>query len=68
MHFKINKNIGTQGRILRFILAALLLLLGWLEHNWILLAISLFVFFEGLASWCVVNQILGKNSCPTKKD
>jgi hypothetical protein len=62
------KNIGTEGRILRFALAVLLLFMAWYWSSWILLIVSLFVFYEALASWCIIYQWLGKNSCPISKD
>ncbi len=62
------KNIGTTDRILRLIIAILLLISAWWESSYILLAISLFVFYEAVASWCILYQILGKNSCPRDKD
>lgn len=58
------KNIGPQDRFLRFVIAVGLLLLAIYLGSWIVFAISLFVFYEALAGWCVVYQILGKNSCP----
>lgn len=58
------KNIGTADRVLRFILALLVLIYSWWAASWIALAIALFVFYEAIAGWCVVYQILGKNSCP----
>ena len=60
------KNIGTTDRILRLVLAIILLALAWWWGSWILLAASLFTFYEAAASWCVLYQILGKNSCPLK--
>jgi hypothetical protein len=59
-----HKNIGTTDRVLRLTMAVLLLLYAWWEGSWLVLAFSLFVFYEALASWCIVYQILGKNSCP----
>lgn len=44
-----------------------LLALAYWKMSWILLIIGLFVLFESFMSWCVVYQILGKNSCPIKK-
>lgn len=57
------KNIGTQDRLIRLALAFLLLVLAWWLSSWILLAVSLFVFYEAAASWCVLYQFLGKSSC-----
>jgi hypothetical protein len=62
------KNIGNEDRLLRLTLAVLILLYSWWQASWVALAISLFVFYEALAGWCVLYQILGKNSCPIDKD
>jgi len=61
------KNIGTADRILRGFFGVVLLGLAWWYASWILLAVSLFCFYEALSSWCVMYQILGKNSCPIDK-
>jgi hypothetical protein len=60
------KNIGKSDRILRLIVG--LLLLGWAywQMSWILLILGLFTLFEATMSWCILYQILGKNSCPRK--
>lgn len=63
----IKKNINTSGRIFRLAIGILLLICALATMSWILLAAALFVLFEALMSWCVVYQILGKNSCPVKK-
>ncbi|MCX6990800.1 MAG: DUF2892 domain-containing protein [Chlamydiae bacterium] len=67
MECKIPKNIGLSGRILRFTIAGVLLALAYVKLSWVLLALSLFVFFEAFMSWCVVYYFLGINRCPTKK-
>lgn len=61
------KNIGTSGRLLRFAIALALLFFAYQNRSWILIAASLFVFYEALASWCIIYQFLGINSCPTQK-
>jgi hypothetical protein len=60
------KNIGKPDRIVRLIVG--ILLLGWAywQMSWILLVLGLFTLFEALMSWCILYQILGKNSCPRK--
>jgi len=58
------KNIGNTDRYIRMGIAILLLALAWWTASWILFAISLFVFYEFFASWCLFYQIIGKNSCP----
>lgn len=58
------KNIGKADRLLRLSIAIALLILAWAAHSWILLAVSLFCFYEALASWCLFYYFIGKNSCP----
>ena len=36
--------------------------------SWIALAAAIFTGFEALFSWCVVYQLLGKNSCPIHRN
>jgi Protein of unknown function (DUF2892) len=62
------KNIGTSGRVLRVVIAIVLLFLAWWYQSWILLAIGLFTLYEAAASWCVVYHLMGKSSCSIKKD
>lgn len=61
------KNIGTEDRIFRGVIAALLLAAAWYYWSLILLLVGIFVAYEALASWCVMYQLLGKNSCPLDK-
>lgn len=65
---RMKKNIGTTDRIIRFVLGLLLLGFAWWQSSWIALGLALFTFYEALASWCVLYQILGKNSCPITRD
>lgn len=67
MNIKLPKNIDSTGRVIRFALAILLLGYAYWKMSWIALVLALFVLFESLMSWCIVYQILGKNSCPTKR-
>lgn len=60
------KNIGTPGRLLRLAIAILLFIYAYWQWSWIALLFGLFVLFEAAFSWCVVYQILGKNSCPRR--
>lgn len=65
------RNIGTAGRIGRFVMALFFLFLAIGYQSWVALFISLFVFFEVFMGWCVVYQFLGKTQCPldsNKKD
>lgn len=68
MRLRPKKNINTNGRILRFAFAIGLLIYAAVEKSWFAGACSIFVFFESFMSWCVVYQILGKNSCPISKE
>jgi hypothetical protein len=60
------RNINRADRLLRLAIALLLLGLAYWQWSWLLLAASLFVFFEALFSWCILYQLLGKSSCPRK--
>lgn len=60
------KNIGKNDRLLRFGIGLLLLGYAWWQHSWIALGFALFTFYEALAGWCIMYQLLGKNSCPRK--
>lgn len=60
----VNKNLDRTGRIIRFILAIMVLIYSWWASSWLALAAAIFIFYEALAGWCVIYQILGKNSCP----
>lgn len=60
------KNINTQGRLLRAGIGVILLGYAWYAGSWLALAFALFTFYEAFASWCVLYQLLGKNSCPLK--
>jgi hypothetical protein len=57
------KNIGTEDRLLRLAIAIALFILAYWKGSWILLLAGAFVFYEALFSWCLLYQLLGKNSC-----
>jgi ABC-type uncharacterized transport system permease subunit len=63
---KLKKNIGTPGRLIRLAIVILLLGYAYWQMSWIALVLALFTFFEAFMSWCILYQILGKNSCPRK--
>lgn len=63
----LKKNIGTEGRLLRFAIACILLLVAVWYKSWILLIFAIFTFFEAIMSWCVMYQLLGRNSCPIEQ-
>jgi hypothetical protein len=60
------KNIGPKDRRLRFTIALLLFGAAYWKMSWILFAAGLFVLFEAVFSWCIVYQLLGKNSCSNR--
>jgi len=64
---KLTKNIDFSGRIIRLIIALLLLGLAYWRSSWVIFVLALFVLFEALMGWCALYQILGKNSCLTKR-
>ncbi|CDR35182.1 YgaP family membrane protein [Criblamydia sequanensis] len=60
------KNLDLQGRIIRLLIAFIVLLYAILYSSWIAYAVSVFVFLEALFSWCAFYQLTGKNSCPVE--
>ncbi len=44
----------------------MLFILAVTEKSWITLLLAFFVSFEALMSWCIVYQLLNKNSCPNQ--
>jgi uncharacterized membrane protein len=60
-------NMGTTDRVIRLIMAVLLLIYAYSQSSWLAFACSLFTFYEASASWCVLYQLIGKNSCPLSK-
>jgi hypothetical protein len=63
----LKKNIGSKDRLIRLFIALLLLAYAYWQMSWIALGVSLFTFGEALFSWCILYQLIGKNSCPVKK-
>ena len=61
------KNIDTQDRVIRFVIGICLLAYAWGAWSWLALLGALFCFYEAMASWCLIYQLLGKNSCPINK-
>ncbi|MBN9378961.1 MAG: DUF2892 domain-containing protein [Chlamydiales bacterium] len=60
----IKKNIGTSDRILRLTIALIFFGLALWQKSWILALVGLFTLYEAAASWCVLYQLIGKNTCP----
>ena len=68
-NYGMKKNIGTFDRIVRLIIGVILLVVAfvvvtalWLKI--ILIILAIFTFYEALASWCLLYQLIGKNTCP----
>lgn len=61
------QNIGSFDRIVRLSIGVLLLLIGWYSRSGMLVLAGMFALYEGLASWCIVYQVLGINTCPLKQ-
>ncbi len=62
-----NRNMGTTDRVIRLILAVFLLAYAYSQGSWLAFGGSLFTFYEASASWCVLYQLIGKNTCPLSK-
>jgi hypothetical protein len=62
------KNIGIKDRLVRFALGIALMLYGWWTASWIALGLGVFTLLEAGFSWCILYWLIGKNSCPLKKD
>jgi hypothetical protein len=60
-------NMGTTDRIIRLILAVFLLVYAYNQASWLAFGCALFTFYEAGASWCVLYQLIGKNTCPLAK-
>ena len=63
---KMKKNMNTFDRLVRLAIAILFFIMAYKEGSWLLFLAGGFIFFEAVFSWCIVYQILGKNSCPRK--
>ncbi len=62
------KNIDFSGRMFRLAIAVTLLIYAVWMKSWVALIFSAFTFFESFMSWCVLYQLIGKNSCPIDKN
>lgn len=58
------KNIGIRDRLIRLLIAVILFSLAYWWGSWIIFIGGCFTVYEALAGWCIVYQLLGKNSCP----
>lgn len=62
MHLK--QNLGKSDRVARLVIGIVLLPVSVITGSGLLFLGALFCFYEALASWCIVYQVLGKNTCP----
>jgi hypothetical protein len=62
------KNIGTLDRLIRLSIAVILFIFAFWQKSWIAGLAGLFTLYEALASWCLLYQIIGKNTCPLSED
>lgn len=60
------KNIGTLDRFIRLMIAVALIGLAVWRDSWLLYLAGAFVLFEAAFSWCILFQLLGKNTCSKK--
>jgi len=60
----IKPNLGARDRAIRSLITVALALLAIWLNSWLIGLIALFVLFETMMSWCVIYQLLGKNTCP----
>jgi hypothetical protein len=63
------KNIGTFDRIIRLglgiiLLAVALVVVNALWFKIVLIILAVFSFYQALTSWCLLYQLMGKNTCP----
>jgi hypothetical protein len=65
------KNIGTEDRIIRLILGIIAFVLAYFLNNEIIkilcVIFGVFCVFQAIFSWCALNSLLGKNTCPISK-
>ena len=61
------RNMGNTDRIIRLVLAVLILIYAYIQSSWLALGCSLFTFYEASASWCVLYQLMVKNTFPLSK-
>ena len=62
-------NIGTFDRIIRLglgiiLLAVALVVVNALWFKIVLIILAAFSFYQALTSWCLLYQLMGKNTCP----
>ena len=62
------QNLGKSDRLMRAVIGVILLVFGVISQSGLLLIFGLFCLYEAIASWCVLYQLTGKNSCPLPSD
>jgi hypothetical protein len=62
----LKRNIGSADRLFRLVVALGLFVYAYQKSSWPAYLAGGFVLFEALYGWCVMYQLLGKNSCPLK--
>ncbi len=62
------RNIGQKDRWARAILALILALVTFLKLSgvWMIIGglISVFIMYQAVSGWCLLYQLMGKNTCP----
>jgi len=58
------KNIGFSDRLIRFIIGVILVGGAFLFKSTSLALFGLFTLYEAVASWCILYQLIGRNTCP----
>ena len=62
------KNIGTTDRVIRLIFGLIafvaVFFVTGLISKVLLIAFALFCFYQAAVGWCLLYQLIGKNSCP----
>jgi hypothetical protein len=58
------KNLGTLDRLIRLSIGILLLIAALLTQSPILAIFGIFCLYEAFSSWCVLYQLIGRNTCP----
>lgn len=58
------KNIGSFDRLLRLTIGVVLIVAAILYRSSTLAIFGLFTLYEAVSSWCVLYQLIGRNTCP----
>jgi hypothetical protein len=60
----VTKNLGTPDRILRLGIGLSLSISALVFRSPVLAIFGIFTLYESLAGWCVIHQLIGRNTCP----